>query len=95
MQMLEPTTASIGLYLIAHPPRFHKRYIQKPMFLKRVCKQIRQIKHNEVILDAIWDEIGNSLVDHANVLPSWSFSMPSSWVVLLFYACLVAVIVVT
>jgi hypothetical protein len=84
--MLEPTTASIGLYLITHPPRFHKHTLRKPMFLKRVCKRVRSLRHNEAIRDAIWDELGESLVDNVHILPSWS--------VVLLYVCLFVVVFV-
>jgi hypothetical protein len=94
IQMLEPTTASIGLYLITHPPRIHKYTLRKPVFLKRVCKHIGKIRHSEAVLDAVWDELGNSIVDNVNVIPTCYTCVPS-WAVLLLYACLIIVIIVT
>ena len=80
LQMLEPTTMSIGLYLLTHPPQIHKHTLRKPMFLRRVCKRIRSLRHSEAIHEAVWDELGDPLVDHLHVMPSWS--------VLLLYMCL-------
>ena len=87
LKMIEPTTASIGLYLLTHPPRIHKHTLRKPMFLKRVCKRVRSLRRNEAIRDAVWDELADPLVDHLHIMPSWS--------VLLIYMCLLVVVFVT
>ena len=86
LTMLEPTTASIGLYLLMHPPRLHKHTIRKPMFLKRICRRVRSLRHNEAIRDAIWDELADQLVDNLHIMPSWS--------ILLLYVCLFVVVFV-
>lgn len=86
LQMLEPTTVSIGLYFLAHPPRIHHRVFKKPLFLQRICKKVRKIQNNEVIRNVVWDELGDALMDQVHILPSWTLC--------LLYVCLLFVVFV-
>ena len=75
-RMIEPTTLSIGLYLIAKSPRTitktHKYFNRNPLLIKKnICKWI--LKHHEPLKDTIIDEYNDQLLyllNSVNINPS-------------------------
>jgi len=69
--MLEPTTVSIGLYLLAKSPstitKTHKYINRNPILLKKkICKWI--LKHHEPLIDTIIDENNENLLSILNLV---------------------------
>jgi hypothetical protein len=70
-RMIEPATASIGLYIIAKSPRTitktHKFLNRNPLLVKKkLCKWI--LKNHEPLTDIIIDEYNDQLVNLLNLI---------------------------
>jgi len=70
-KMIEPATASIGLYLLVRTPvhmdKNNKIIKKKPiLFKKKICKWFH--KNHHTIIDTIIDETNDYLLDSLNII---------------------------
>lgn len=89
--MIEPATASIGLYIIAKSPRTitktHKYFNRNPLLVKKkICKWI--LKHHEPLKDTIIDEYNDYLINILN-----SVNINPSIFLLMYTLALILVII--
>jgi len=93
-RMIEPATASIGLYILAKTPlhldKNNKIIKKKPiLFKKKICKWI--YKNHHTILDTIIDEANDYLLDSLNVIKIINFN-PSIFLIMYILALLLIII---
>jgi hypothetical protein len=67
--MLEPTTASIAMYLLLKQRPSSRRLLslKRPM---RVCRWIKV--HRRELADSVWDELAEPMLVATNTLPHWT-----------------------
>jgi hypothetical protein len=90
-KMIEPTTVSIGLYLLARTPvcmdKNNKIIKRKPiLFKKKICKWI--FKNHDTIIDTLIDETNDYLLDSLNII---NFN-PSIFLILYIVALMLIII---
>jgi len=93
-KMLEPATASIGLYLLAKTPlhinRGHKILKRNPFYLKKkVCRWFHENHHT--ILDSVIDETNEYVLDSLNHIVMHNFN-PSLFILIYMIALLLVII---
>ena len=92
--MLEPTTASIAVYLLAKTPLTitkNKRLIlRKPYYMKnKICKWILYNQHQ--LVDTLIDEGNDFLIDSLNLIKISQFN-PSIFLILYIIALILVII---
>ena len=92
--MIEPATASIGLYLLATSPfhidKGHKILRRKPFMLqKKICKWFH--KNHHTIVDSVIDESNDFMLDSLNNIMMYNFN-PSILVCIYMIALLLIII---
>ena len=90
-RMLEPTTASVAIYLLSRTTTLKRNIIQKrPMHYKRkLCKWVCKNKHT--IIDVGVDEIADFLFDLSNnvhIMPNPSLVFITYSLLLIIFICL-------
>jgi hypothetical protein len=90
-KMIEPTTLSIGIYIISKTPttlqNTHKYFNRNPLLVKKkLCKWI--LRHNEPLRDTIIDEYNDQLLYVVNLIKI----NPSIFLLLYIIALLVIII---
>jgi hypothetical protein len=89
--MLEPTTASIAVYLLSRTTTLKTNIIQKkPLHYKRkFCKWL--IKNKHTMIDVGVDEISDLIFDISNnihLMPNPTFMFLSYFIILIIFICL-------
>jgi hypothetical protein len=92
--MIEPATASLGLYLLAKTSiniEKNSRIIKrKPFFFKKkICRWVH--KNHHTIIETVIDETNDYLLDSLNIVKLINFN-PSLFVVL--YICALLLIII-
>jgi hypothetical protein len=92
--MLEPVTASIGLYLLARTPihmdKNNRIIRRKPLYLKKkICRWIH--KNHPAIIDTIIDETNDYLLDSLNIVKLINLN-PSLFLVLYIFALMLIIV---
>jgi hypothetical protein len=90
-RMLEPTTASIAVYLLSRTTTLKTNIIQKkPLHYKRkFCKWL--IKNKHTMIDVGVDEISDLIFDISNnihLMPNPTFIFLSYFIILIIFICL-------
>jgi hypothetical protein len=90
-RMLEPTTASIAVYLLSRTTTLKRHIIQKrPLHYKRkFCKWL--IKNKHTMIDVGIDEISDLIFDISNnihLMPNPTFMFLSYFIILIIFICL-------
>ena len=70
-KMIEPTTLSIGIYIISKTPttlpKTHKYFNKNPLLVKKkICKWL--LRHHEPLIDTIIDEYNDQLLYVINLI---------------------------
>jgi len=70
-KMIEPTTLSIGIYIISKTPttipKTHKYFNKNPLLVKKkICKWL--LRHHEPLRDTIIDEYNDQLLYVINLI---------------------------
>ena len=91
IRMLEPTTASVAVYLLTKTTKIKTNIIQKrPLHYKRkLCKWI--IKNNHTMIDLGIEEISDLIFDISNiihVIPNPTIIFFSYFIILIIFICL-------
>ena len=94
LTMIEPATASIGLYLLARTPihidKNNKIIKRKPILFKsKICKWLH--KNHHTIIETIIDEANDYLLDSLNILSNANFN-PSIFLILYILALILIII---
>ena len=92
--MLEPVSASIGLYLLSrtstHMDKNSRIIRRNPLYLKKkICRWIH--KHHPTIIDTIIDETNDYLLDSLNIVKLINLN-PSLFMVLYIVALLIIIV---
>lgn len=91
IRMLEPTTASIAIYLLSKTTTMKRNIIQKrPLHYKRkFCKWI--IKNKHTMIDIGLDEISDLLFETSNnihIMPNPTIIFLTYFIILIIFICL-------
>jgi hypothetical protein len=91
IRMLEPTTASIAVYLLSRTTTLKRNIIQKrPLHYKRkLCKWIVKNKHQ--IIDVGIDEMADFMFDISNnihIMPNPTILFFTYFIILIIFICL-------
>lgn len=94
LKMIEPATASIGLYLLAKTPihinKNNKIIKRKPILFKsKICKWLS--KNYDTIIDVFIDETNDYLLDSLNIIKLINFN-PSIFIILYILALILIII---
>lgn len=90
--MIEPTTASIAVYLLTKTPmditKNQRLLLRRPHHIKkRVCKWVLYNKHE--LIDSVIDETNDTIIDTINIISHFN---PSIFVVLYIIALILVII---
>jgi hypothetical protein len=91
IRMLEPTTASVAVYLLSRTTTLKRNIIQKrPFHYKRkFCKWI--VKNKHTMIEVGVDEIADLIFDVSNnihIMPNQSIIFLSYFIILIIFICL-------
>lgn len=89
--MLEPTTASVAIYLLSKTTTMKRNIIQKrPLHYKRkFCKWI--VKNKHTMIDIGLDEISDLLFETSNnihIMPNPTIIFLTYFIILIIFICL-------
>jgi hypothetical protein len=91
VRMLEPSTASLAVYLLSRTTTIKRNIIQKrPLHYKRkLCKWM--LKNNNTIINVGIDEISDFIVDVSNnihIIPNPTILFFTYFIILIIFICL-------
>jgi hypothetical protein len=91
IRMLEPTTASLAVYLLSRTTTLKRNIIQKrPLHYKRkLCKWMLKNKHT--IIDVGIDEMADFMFDISNnihIMPNPTILFFTYFIILIIFICL-------
>uniref|UniRef100_A0A6C0EPY0 Uncharacterized protein n=1 Tax=viral metagenome TaxID=1070528 RepID=A0A6C0EPY0_9ZZZZ len=91
IRMLEPTTASVAVYLLSRTTTLKRNIIQKrPLHYKRkFCKWI--VKNRHTIIEVGLDEISDILFETSNIIhimPNPTILCLTYFIILIIFICL-------
>lgn len=90
-KMIEPTTASIAVFLLTKTTQMNLRIVKRrPLhYKKKICKWIKQ--NNKDFMEITMDELGDTFLDIVNNIIHFN-PHPSSY--LLIYSLLLIIIII-
>ena len=90
-KMIEPTTASVAVYLLSKTSDINLKIMKRKPFhyKKKICKWIK--KNNHEVIEISMDELGDTMLDFINNIILFN-PHPSSY--LLLYSLLLIIIII-